>query len=134
MIRSRGEVPGLTGTDGEDNGDWKKAQNKKMKRVKKSEWKKVSPLLSFVPNRRSKPRVGSLPTTGEVSRVVRGKAGETRTQDEVNLCPVEEEGKMNTIKVDFQVAAVRKPVISVKRICEKGNRVCFGPEDGDNYL
>ena len=38
---NREEVPGLTGTDGEDNGEWKKAQNKKMKRVKKSEWKKM---------------------------------------------------------------------------------------------
>ena len=25
-------------------------------------------------------------------------------------------------------------MISVKRICEKGNRVCFGPEDKDNFV
>ena len=50
---------------------------------------------------------------------------------------MEEEGeneKTSTIKVDFQVAAVKKPLISVKRICEKGNRVCFGPEDKDNFV
>ena len=45
-----------------------------------------------------------------------------------------EKENTRTIKVDFQVAAVKKPLISVKRICEKGNRVCFGPEDGDNYV
>ena len=57
--------------------------------------------------------------------------------EDVNLCTVEEEGKkgeMSTIKVDFQVAAVKKQLISVKRICEKGNRVCFGPEDKDNFV
>ena len=56
------------------------------------------------------------------------------TQENVDLCNVEGEGEMSTIKVDFQVAAVKKPLISVKRICEKGNRVCFGPEDKDNYV
>ena len=59
------------------------------------------------------------------------------TQEEVDLCNVEEEGakeKISTIKVDFQVAAVKKPLISVKRICEKGNRVCFGLEDKDNFV
>ena len=38
------------------------------------------------------------------------------------------------IWVDFQVAAVKKPLISVKRICEKGNKVCFGPEEKDNFV
>ena len=59
------------------------------------------------------------------------------TINEVDLCNVEgEEAKENisNIKVDFQVAAVKKPLISVKRICEKGNCVCFGPEDKDNYV
>ena len=55
----------------------------------------------------------------------------------VDICNVEGEVETKgarTIKVDFQVAAVKKPLISVKRICEKGNRVCFGPEDGDNFV
>ena len=34
----------------------------------------------------------------------------------------------------FQVAEVKKPLISVKRITEKGNKVCFGPEEGDNFI
>ena len=59
------------------------------------------------------------------------------TLEEVNLCTVEGEGAkegMSTIKVDSQVAAVKKPLISVKRIWEKGNRVCFGPEDKHNFM
>ena len=34
----------------------------------------------------------------------------------------------------FQVADVKKPLISVKRIVEKGNHVAFGPEAKDNYI
>ena len=34
----------------------------------------------------------------------------------------------------FQVADVKKPLISVRRIVEKGNHVSFGPEDQDNYI
>ena len=55
----------------------------------------------------------------------------------VDICNVEgngEEDRASTMKVDFQVAAVKKPLMSVKRICENGNRVCFGPDDGDNYV
>ena len=36
--------------------------------------------------------------------------------------------------IRFQVADVIKPLISVKRLTEKGNRVCFGPEEADNYI
>ena len=60
-----------------------------------------------------------------------------RELGKVDLCNVEGEGEksgMSTIKLDFQVAAVRKPLMSVKRICENGNRVCFGPNEGDNYV
>ena len=34
----------------------------------------------------------------------------------------------------FQVADVQKPLVSVKRIVEKGNYVGFGPGDEDNYI
>ena len=34
----------------------------------------------------------------------------------------------------FQVADVKKPLISVRRIVEKGNHVSFGPRDEDNYI
>ena len=54
---------------------------------------------------------------------------------DVDLCIVEgKKEEPRTIKVDFQVAAVRKPLMSVKRICENGNRVCFGPSENDNYV
>ena len=34
----------------------------------------------------------------------------------------------------FQVADVKKPLISVKRIVQKGNVVHFGPGESDNYI
>jgi predicted aspartyl protease len=34
----------------------------------------------------------------------------------------------------FQVADVIKPLVSVKRLAEKGNQVCFGPNVGDNFI
>ena len=37
--------------------------------------------------------------------------------------------KMN---LRFEVADVKKPLIAVKRICEKGNLVSFGPKEGIN--
>ena len=41
-------------------------------------------------------------------------------------------GSETQISLKFQVAAVRKPLVSVRRIIEKGNSVHFGPEDADN--
>ena len=35
---------------------------------------------------------------------------------------------------EFQVARVNKPLVSVKRIVEKGNLVHFGPKREDNYI
>ena len=43
------------------------------------------------------------------------------------------EEKIN-MGLTFQVAAVKKPLLSVKRITEKGNRVCFGPGENDNFI
>ena len=34
----------------------------------------------------------------------------------------------------FEVADVRKPLLSVQRIREQGNLVCFGPEKDDNFI
>lgn len=34
----------------------------------------------------------------------------------------------------FQVADVKKPLMSVKRIVEKGNNAGFGPKNEDNYM
>eukprot|EP00973_Karenia_brevis_P078019 10836399-Karenia_brevis.AAC.1 len=36
--------------------------------------------------------------------------------------------------LDFQVAEVSKPLLAVKRIVEKGNRVIIGPGDKDNLM
>ena len=51
---------------------------------------------------------------------------------------VDDEGKEGTAVADlgltFQVTDVQKPLLSVKRLAEKGNKVCFGPDSGDNYI
>ena len=36
--------------------------------------------------------------------------------------------------LNFQVKDVRKPLLAVKRITEKGNVVQFGPAESDNYI
>jgi len=51
------------------------------------------------------------------------------------VCPVEDESKKDKcMGLNFQVADVKKPLIAVKRITEKGNFVSFGPEKDDNYI
>ena len=49
------------------------------------------------------------------------------------LEPVEAEDVAN-LNLNFQVAAVRKPLLSVKRIAELGNRVVFGAGAKDSYI
>ena len=48
------------------------------------------------------------------------------------LCPVETRGQM--LKVGFQVAGVSKPLLSVRRVVDKGNKVSFGPGRKDNFI
>ena len=38
------------------------------------------------------------------------------------------------LKMKFQVAEVKKPLLAVCRMAEKGNKVMFGPEEGDNFI
>ena len=38
------------------------------------------------------------------------------------------------MSLSFQVADVQKPLVSVKRIAEKGNHLAFGPGEEDNYI
>ena len=44
------------------------------------------------------------------------------------------ESKQVHLGFNFQVCSVKKALIAVKRICEKGNQVSFGPKEGDNYI
>ena len=37
------------------------------------------------------------------------------------------------LRLKFQVADVHKPLIAVRRLVEKGNRVVFGPDMAENY-
>jgi hypothetical protein len=58
--------------------------------------------------------------------------GEACCSEDVDVCPIEK-GK-NKLGIKFQVADVVKPLISVKRLVEKGNFVNFGPEPKDNFI
>ena len=53
----------------------------------------------------------------------------------VDLCAAEkeEDGKVN-LKMAFQIADVKKPLLAVCRMAEKGNKVIFGPGDDDNFI
>ena len=45
-----------------------------------------------------------------------------------------EEGKKEEMSMKFEVCGVKKPLAAVWRIAGKGNRVCFGPGEEDNYI
>ena len=55
-------------------------------------------------------------------------------QEDVCIAPVGVDSKETQMCLGFQVADVKKPLISVKRIVEKGNHVSFGPQEGDNFI
>eukprot|EP00973_Karenia_brevis_P058672 8171662-Karenia_brevis.AAC.1 len=38
------------------------------------------------------------------------------------------------MSLSFQIAAVSKPLLAVKRIVERGNHVSFGPGERDNFI
>ena len=47
----------------------------------------------------------------------------------------EEEGtKSQQVKLGFQVTDVKKPLLAIKKVCEKGNLVQFGPGNKDSFI
>ena len=54
-------------------------------------------------------------------------------EEVVAICGVNE-SEPKQMKLGFQVAAVTKPLMAVRRITEQGNRVHFGPKEEDNYI
>ncbi len=38
------------------------------------------------------------------------------------------------LKLEFQVADVRNSLLAVIDVCKKGNEICFGPHDDDNFI
>ena len=56
-----------------------------------------------------------------------------RKFEDVEVQGVDKEESRVT-SVAFQVADVKKPLLAVKRIIEKGNHVTFGPSPEDNYI
>ena len=65
-------------------------------------------------------------------RMQRGCGSACECEDQAWACAVEEREKHMCL--GFQVADVKKPLISVRRIVEKGNYVSFGPKVEDNYI
>ena len=58
-------------------------------------------------------------------------------EEVLHICPVKNEKSDNEksqMSIKFQVADVVKPLISVKRLVEKGNHVTFGPGEADNFI
>ena len=43
-------------------------------------------------------------------------------------------GKEKIIGLPFQACNVKRPLAAVRRICEKGNIVQFGPKEADNFI
>ena len=43
-------------------------------------------------------------------------------------------GDISKMGLTFQVAGVKKPLMSVSKIVDNGNRVCFGPSVADNFI
>ena len=63
--------------------------------------------------------------------------------EDVEICtvPVEKENvgnerrkELKVMSLGFQVANVKKRLIAVRRITERGNHVMFGPQEEDNYI
>ena len=56
----------------------------------------------------------------------------TKEISEKEICIVEKVGKQ--MALNFQVAEVKKPLLSVSRVDEKGNQLRFGPGKDGNYI
>ena len=83
-----------------------------------------------VSNRATVPHVGIRPSAG--SRAGRhfttATGGEVPNEGEQELDIVTEEG--GTSSMVFQITDVKKPLCSVSKICDRGNRVVFGRSGG----
>ena len=56
--------------------------------------------------------------------------------EEVEICAGEatDQAKVSKLGFTFQVTGVEKPLMSVSRVVQKGNRVWFGPSVKDNFI
>eukprot|EP00973_Karenia_brevis_P041147 5692550-Karenia_brevis.AAC.1 len=61
-----------------------------------------------------------------------GKGGGQQDEKWVQLVGVDEEARK--MRLSFQVAAVSKPQLAMKRIAEKRSHVVFGPGDEGNFI
>ena len=78
----------------------------------------------------------------ETPRVPRNRWQKFEDPAEVYICPIdgEAEGEASPAEVakqlgfTFQVAGVKKPLLSVDKLVQMGNKVHFGPQTGDNFI
>ena len=73
---------------------------------------------------------------GKVDKGVTGKRGRWKKFDfdeEVKFIGAVGNERA-ALGLSFQVTDVRKPLLAVTRIAEKGNVVQFGPSEGDNFI
>ena len=52
----------------------------------------------------------------------------------VRIQQVDEKGKKKQLAINFQVADVQRPLLSVKSVTDMGNRVVFSKEEKDCYI
>ena len=55
-------------------------------------------------------------------------------EKKVALLTENSDGKQKKIGLPFQACDVKRPLAAVRRICEKGNIVQFGPGEKDNFI
>ena len=68
---------------------------------------------------------------------VRSQKIESEADDPKWICPVGASASgapAPVMGMTFQVASVKKPLVAVKRLAEKGNVVQFGPKEADNFV
>ena len=79
------------------------------------------------------PNVPITPSPGSIRKQVYGTAGTEKLpnlgQQQIRACTADG----NETEVLFQIADVKKPLVSVSTICERGNRVIFGKGGGVIY-
>ena len=64
----------------------------------------------------------------------RPKSDPVFTEDPRFVGQVGSEDQESLLKVNFHVSNVAKPLMSVRRIADQGNLVCFGPESHHNFI
>jgi hypothetical protein len=71
---------------------------------------------------------------GEQQTFVNASGGDIEHYGEKRVALLAGERGDKVIGLPFQACNVKRPLAAVRRICEKGNIVQFGPSDADNFI